>query len=164
MTIISLIVAMDEHRVIGYQNQLPWHLPADLQHFKQLTLGKPILMGRNTFESIGKPLPQRPNIVLTRDVQFQAEGVLIAHSLQEACALANDAAELMVIGGAHVFQQTLPLAHRMYLTKIHHRFVGDTYFPQWDAKAWQEIESTFRPADEKNAYDMTFITLVNTLK
>lgn len=151
---------MDENRVIGNKNQLPWHLPADLQHFKQLTLGKPIIMGRKTFDSIGKPLPQRPNIVVTRDLAFQAPGVLIAYSLPEALALAQEAEEAMIIGGAHIFEQALPIVHRMYLTIIHHKFEGDTYFPQWDPREWQVVENVFRPSDDKNAFAMTFTTLV----
>jgi dihydrofolate reductase len=156
---ISLIAAMDRKRVIGRGNQLPWHLPADLKHFKALTMGKPILMGRKTYASIGKPLPGRVNIILTHDENFQAEGCIVAHSLAEAHSTAGKIEELMVIGGSQLFEQALPLAKCMYLTFIDSDIPGDTFFPAWDSTEWQEISREHHPADEKNAYAMAFVTL-----
>ncbi|GGG13955.1 dihydrofolate reductase [Lysinibacillus alkalisoli] len=128
---ISLIVAHDNNRVIGHQNKMPWHLPGDLQYFKKQTLGKPVIMGRKTFESIGKPLPERRNIVITRDKFYDAEGVALASSLEEALKLAGNVDEIMVIGGEQIFTQALPLAERIYVTKINHEFEGDTHFPTY---------------------------------
>lgn len=154
---ISIIAALANNRVIGYQNQLPWHLPADLRHFKELTLGKPIIMGRKTFESIGKPLPGRKNIVVTRDQGYQADGCVVAHSLPEALAQAGAASEVMIIGGTELFAQALPLAHCLYLTFIRADFTGDVFFPLWDAAEWEETERQDFGADEKNKYSYSFI-------
>ncbi|MGN7477403.1 type 3 dihydrofolate reductase [Solibacillus silvestris] len=126
---ISLIVAHDENRVIGYENGMPWHLPGDLQYFKEMTMGKPIIMGRKTFESIGRPLPGRRNIVITRNEHYEAAEIEVVGSLQEALALAKDAEEIMIIGGAQIFEQAMALADRLYITHIHNSFNGDTYFP-----------------------------------
>lgn len=150
---LNAIVAMDENRVIGYQNRLPWHLPADLQHFKKITMGKPILMGRKTFESIGRPLPGRENIILTRNQDFNVAGCVVVHTLQDAFQNRSD---IFLIGGAELFQQLLPQTQRIYLTLIHHKFVGDTYFPDLIDTEWNEIESQTFPADEKNRYSYTF--------
>lgn len=159
MTIISLIAAMGEGRVIGIDNRLPWRLPADLKRFRQLTLGKPVLMGRKTFESIGKPLAGRHNIVVTQDRAFQAEGVAVAHSIDEAIAAAGDVPELMVIGGAALYSQLMPRADRLYLTEIHQRFEGDAFFPAYSPDEWREIERTGHAADEAHAYAYSFIVL-----
>lgn len=159
MTKISMIAAMDNHRVIGNQNKLPWHLPADLKHFKELTLGKSILMGRKTFASIGRPLPERKNIVITRDSLFKAAGCEIYHSIPEALVKTAAEPEIMIIGGADIFEQFLPLAQTLYLTIIKHDFVGDTYFPQLDLSEWQEIACHEHEPDEKNNYAYKFITL-----
>jgi dihydrofolate reductase len=129
---ISLIAAMGENRVIGVDNRMPWHLSADLKRFRQITLGKPILMGRRTHESIGKPLPGRENIVLTRDSAYQSPGCTLVHNRDQAVRAAGDAPELMVIGGAGLYQEFLPLADRLYLTLIQHTFEGDTFFPTID--------------------------------
>jgi dihydrofolate reductase len=161
---ISLIAAMDKKHVMGYQNKLPWHMPADLLHFKNLTLEKPIVMGRKTFESIGKPLPKRQNIILTRNPQFQAPGCTIVSSLDAALTAANPAKELMIIGGSELFSLALPLSTVMYLTLIHHEFTGDTYFPQWNIKEWIVTSSEYHRADEKNPYDYEFLTLERTAK
>ena len=150
---------MARNRVIGRGNALPWHLPADLKHFKAITLGKPILMGRRTFESIGKPLPGRTNIVLTRHPDWKQEGVLVVHSVAEALARIADRPELAGIGGAEVYQQLLPLATRIHLTRVEADVPGDTVFPPIEPSLWAEVGSTRQPADERNAYDMTFITL-----
>lgn len=129
---ISLIVAHDKNRVIGYENDMPWHLPGDLQYFKKMTMGKPVLMGRKTFESIGRPLPGRRNIVITRNAHYTAEGIETAPGLEAALALVRDVEEVMVIGGEQIFTQALPLADKLYITLIDYEFVGDTYFPEYE--------------------------------
>ena len=157
--LISLIAAMAEDRVIGIDNRLPWRLPADLQHFRRLTLGKPVLMGRKTFDSIGKPLAGRRNIVVTQDRGFRADGIEVVHSVDAALAAAADAPELMVIGGASFSAQLLPRADRLYLTEIHHRFAGDAYFPAFDARAWRETSRSDHAADAANPYPFSFVVL-----
>ena len=156
---MTLVVAMARNRVIGRNNGLPWHLPADLQHFKRITMGKPMLMGRKTFESIGKPLPGRTNLVLTRDPHWTSPGVVTVHSLEAALQESREAAELAGIGGAQVFELLLPLAERIHLTRIDAEFEGDTWFPVLPANTWQELDVQRRPADERNAYDMEFVSL-----
>ena len=155
MTFISLIAAVDESFGLGKDNQLLCHLPADLKHFKALTLGKPIIMGRKTFDSIGKPLPGRLNIVLSKQALL-IDGVTVVNTLQQALQLAHDAEEIMVIGGSNLFEQALPLAQRIYLTMIHHQFEADVFFPAIDMAAWELHEESSWLHDEKNQYDMTF--------
>lgn len=155
---IALIAAMGERRVIGVDNCLPWQLPADLKHFRQLTMGKPVLMGRKTFESIGKPLAGRINIVVTQDRSFKPEGAVVTHSIDQAIAAAGDAPELMVIGGASFYAQLLLRADRLYLTEIHHRFAGDAYFPAFSTDQWREIEREDHAADDANPYAYSFVT------
>ncbi|MCZ6559577.1 MAG: type 3 dihydrofolate reductase, partial [Gammaproteobacteria bacterium] len=133
---ISLILAMGRNRVIGRDNQLPWHLPADLAHFKATTMGKPILMGRKTWESIGKALPGRKNIVLTGQAGYTTDGATVVNSIDEAIAACESAEELMVIGGAGVYQAFLPRAQKIYLTQIDNDIEGDTFFPQLDEQEW----------------------------
>ncbi|KGR78899.1 type 3 dihydrofolate reductase [Ureibacillus manganicus] len=128
---ISLIVAHDINRVIGYQNQMPWHLPGELKYFKETTMGKPMIMGRKTFESIGRPLPGRKNIIVTRNNAYQQDGVEVATSLNEALEKACEAEEIMIIGGEEIFKLALPIADRLYITHIEHEFNGDTFFPQY---------------------------------
>ena len=152
-------MAAARNGVIGRDNGLPWRLPADLQHFKAVTLGKPVLMGRKTFDSIGKVLPGRANIVLTRDRHWQAPGVIVVHSIDEAFERVAGAAELAGIGGAEVFKQLLPLAARIYLTRVAADVAGDTLFPEIDVAEWKETERRRHPADGRNAYDMEFVTL-----
>lgn len=160
MQIISLIAAMDGNRVIGTDDgKLPWHLPADLKHFKSLTIGKPVIMGRKTFESIGYPLAERKNIIITRNKNYKAPGCAIVHSPDETLAQTEDAPEAMVIGGAEIFTEFLPLANRMYLTLIDGEFPGTAYFPQWDTGAWREVSREAHEADEKNLYGYTFVIL-----
>ena len=154
---ISLIVAMACHRVIGHQNQLPWHLPADLQHFKRITLHKVVIMGRKTFDSIGRLLPERRNIILTRQADFQFEGAEVFHSLEQALSALNDEAEVMIIGGQAIFEQALPLANYLYVTYIDEEFVGDTYFPVWDEHEWQRVSEKTHAVDEKNRYPYRFV-------
>jgi dihydrofolate reductase len=156
---LSFIVAIDEDNAIGYQNQLPWHMPADLQHFKKLTIGKVILMGRKTYVSIGKPLPQRENVIISHDPDFQASGCRVFDSLENALRVYQDQTEVMVIGGAGIFAQLLPQAERIYLTRIRHRFTADIFFPKLDLSQWQESDVECHQADEKNPYDYMFVTL-----
>ena len=159
---VVLIVAVAENGVIGRAGQLPWHLPDDLKRFKALTMGKPMLMGRRTFESIGRPLPGRTSLVLTRAANWIAPaGALAVHSLDDALAAARerDAAELAVIGGADVFRLALPLADRIELTRVHADLSGDVYFPPLDAREWRETEGVDHPADARHAYPMTFSVL-----
>ncbi|MET0787337.1 MAG: dihydrofolate reductase [Paenisporosarcina sp.] len=130
---ISLIVVHDLNRVIGHMNKMPWHIPNELAYFKEKTMGKAIIMGRNTFESIGRPLPGRLNIVVTRNESYKPEGVTVVHTLKEAIALASDFhEEVMVIGGEQIFKESLPLADKLYVTVIENEFVGDTFFPPYE--------------------------------
>lgn len=145
--------------MIGVDNRLPWRLPADMKHFRALTLGKAVLMGRKTFESIGKPLAGRTNIVVSRDRGFRPEGVRVAHSIEEALALARDQDEIMVIGGASFYAQLLPRAQRLYLTEIHHDFAGDAFFPAWQSEEWRETARDDHAPDDGNPYPYSFITL-----
>ncbi len=156
MTIISLIAAIDEHRGLGKENKLLCHLPADLRHFKDLTIGKPVIMGRKTYESIGKALPGRLNIVLSKKHAFNLEDATVVNSLSQAIALTTDSPEVMIIGGAQLFQQALPIAQRAYLTLIHAQFDADVFFPELNEKQWHCSKSVSRMSDEKNKYDMTF--------
>lgn len=154
--IITLIVAVADTGVIGRDNQLPWHLPADLQRFKRLTMGKPILMGRKTFESIGKPLPGRENIVVTRDPNYRREGVRVVHHAEGALRAAGDAPEIMVIGGAALFRAFLPRASRVHLTRVHGNIEGDVVWPELDEHEWRVAGREAHPADDRHAYAMTF--------
>ncbi len=156
---ISLVVAMARNRVIGSNNALPWHLSEDLKRFKATTLGKPILMGRRTFESIGKPLPGRRNIVLTRDPAWRAEGVDVVRSVEEALALTCGTPELAVIGGAEIYRLTIPFAARIYLTRVEADVAGDTLFPELDTAQWSETQAGRHPADDRNQYPTTFLIL-----
>jgi dihydrofolate reductase len=150
---------MARNGVIGRGNAVPWHLPADLKRFRTLTLGKPILMGRRTYESIGRPLPGRDNLVLTRARDWRAAGVTVVHSVDEALQRAASSAELAVIGGAEVYQLTLPLARRIYLTQVLADVDGDTFFPPFTPGEWRDIECGEHAADERHAYAMKFVTL-----
>jgi len=155
---VSLIAAMAENRVIGRDNQLPWRLSADLQHFKALTMGKPIIMGRKTYESIGRPLPGRTNIVITRDSAFQAEGCEVVYSIEQALAAARGFEEVMVIGGAELYRQMLDHADRLYLTLVRAEVEGDALFPEL-GQQWHEVERESRKADDKNQFDYDFVIL-----
>ena len=154
----AIIVAMGSNRVIGRDNGMPWHLPADLKHFRQTTLGKPVLMGRKTHESIGRPLPERMNIVITRDRDYDAPGCTVVHSVEEALQAAAGG-EVMVIGGAECYRQVLPRADTIYLTLIHHAFEGDTRFPELPDAEWREVARVDHPPDERNPYPYSFIKL-----
>ena len=158
---ISMVAAMANNRVIGKDNQMPWHLPADLKHFKQVTLGKPVVMGRKTFESIGRLLPGRRNIIISRSTPADAKGAEWVTSLEQAFALLQQQPEIMVIGGAEIYRQCLPLAKRLYLTKIDLDTNGDAYFPDYMAAGinWRQIETSEHQADNMNPHHCRFITL-----
>lgn len=156
--ILSLIVAMTKNQVIGKNNAMPWHLPNDLAWFKKNTLGKPIIMGRKTFESIGRPLPQRKNIVLSRSA-FEHTGIEIAENLQQAITLAQPAPEVMLIGGGELFKQTLEQADKLYLTEIQTELDGDTYFPAIDFTQWDIEYSHTANSDQQNIYSCKFLIL-----
>jgi dihydrofolate reductase len=160
--LLTLVVAVAENGVIGRDGELPWHLPADLQHFKRSTLGKPILMGRKTHESIGRALPGRLNLVLTRQADYSAPGCEIVHSLDEAeaRAAADGAGELMVIGGAGLYREALARAQRILLTRVHADFEGDTRLPEFDLAEWSERSRCRREADAANPVSMSFVELV----
>ena len=153
---ITLIVAVADNGVIGRDNTLPWHLPEDLKRFKRLTMGKPMIMGRKTFESIGKPLPGRLNIVVTRDTNYRREGVVVVHGVAAALETAADAPEVMVIGGADLFHLFLPRAGRIHLTRVHGNIDGNVIWPALDLRQWEVIERERHEADERHAYAMTF--------
>lgn len=158
--LISIIAAMTDNRVIGINNSLPWKLPSDMKWFRRQTLGKPILMGRKTFESFGaRPLPERRNIVVTRDQAYQAEGARVVHSIDEALQAAGDVDEIMIIGGASFYTQMLPQAQRMYLTRVHTDVAGDAWFPDFDESQWRQVKRIDCEADERNAYAHSFIIL-----
>ena len=162
---LCLIVAITENGVIGKDNDMPWKVSSDLQYFKKITMGKPIIMGRKTFKSIGRPLPGRVNIVVTRDTTFAEEGVITANSLDMALEVGKSLAEakglkeVMVIGGAQIYGLCLPEADRLYLTRIHAKIEGDTYFPALDEKEWLEYSSEHNAAGEKDSHDFSFIVL-----
>lgn len=151
---------MARNRVIGVENRLPWHLPADLQHFKGLTLGKPILMGRNTWESLPGVLPGRRHIVVTRNPDYQAPGGEVVHSVEAALQAAEGEPEIMIVGGSHFYSAMLPRADRLYLTLVEADVSGDAYFPEIDWQQWREEAREYHQADEKNAYNYTFVNLV----
>lgn len=158
--IISLIWAMADNRVIGIENRLPWKLPADMQWFRKQTMGKPIIMGRKTFESFGaKALPGRANIIITHDKAYQTEGAVVVHSVDEALQEAEqkNAEEVMIIGGASFYEQMLPKADRLYVTLVHGSFEGDAFFPEVDFSKWKEVERVESEPDERNKYACSFL-------
>lgn len=160
---------MAENRVIGRNNNLPWYLPEDLKYFKKTTMGKPIIMGRKTYESIGKPLPGRTNIVVTRNANFTADGVRVVHSLDDAIALATQisiidgSSEAIVIGGGQIYQAALPLVETLYVTQVHAKVEGDAFFPEVNWQNWQEFFREDWLKDEKNPYDYSFVILKKTV-
>ena len=155
---VSIIVAMGRNRAIGKDNQLMWHLPADLKHFKQVTMSKPVIMGRKTFESIGKLLPGRTNVVVTRQAGYTAPGCLVAGSLEEALGLVEREPEVFIAGGGEIYRQAIPVTDRMYITIIEQDFDADTFFPEFNAGEWVIAEERRHEADEKNNYSMIFRT------
>ena len=157
--IISLIVAMERNGVIGKDGNLPWRLSSDLQHFRKITMGKPIVMGRKTHESISRPLPGRENVIITRDKDYVAKDCTVLNSLECVYARFHDLDEIMIMGGADLYQQTIDKAQRIYLTEVHADLEGDTWFPQFDREQWEEVERYDFRADEKNEYDYSFVIL-----
>lgn len=155
----SLVVARARNGVIGRDNQLPWKLPRDLAYFKRVTMGKPVVMGRKTWESIGRPLPGRLNIVVTRDPGYRAPGAVVVNSLEGAWKAAGDAPEVAVIGGQRLFEETLPIADRIHLTEVDAEVEGDVYFPGFERAAWSEREVERHPADEKHQYPYRIVVL-----
>ncbi|MGC9456969.1 MAG: type 3 dihydrofolate reductase [Halothiobacillaceae bacterium] len=156
---ISLISALTEDNVIGDGNRLPWHLPADLKRFKALTMGKPIVMGRRTYESIGRLLPGRRTIIISRNSDFRVEGAEVVHGLDEALDAADGAPEVMICGGADIYFQFLPRADRMYLTLVHASIAGDAHFPAFSRQEWETVEETHHAADADNPHAYSFLTL-----
>jgi dihydrofolate reductase len=156
---IAIIVAVAENGVIGSDNRLPWHLPDDLKRFKALSLGKPVVMGRHTFDSIGKPLPGRTNIVVSRQHGLTIPGTVVAASLDAALAAAGDAPEIAIIGGAEIFREALPRTDTIHLTRVHARIAGNIVFPELDPRQWRETVVEHHAADERHAYAFTFLTL-----
>lgn len=150
-----MIAAIDENNGLGYNNALLCHLPADLKQFKKITLGKPIIMGRKTFRSIGRPLPERENIVVSQQIKAEA-GIVVKQSLTAALAYAKEAEDVFIIGGASLFAEALPFTEHLYLTRIHHCFIADVFFPTIDFSKWHCLEQSFKEQDEKNPYNMTF--------
>ncbi|MGR2700145.1 type 3 dihydrofolate reductase [Vibrio campbellii] len=156
--IISMIAAMADNRIIGKDNQMPWHLPADFAWFKRCTMGKPVVMGRKTYESIGRPLPGRLNIVISRDASLSIEGVTTVTSIEQALEVAGEVEEVMIIGGGAIYAACLPMANKLYVTHIEAKIEGDTQFPDW-GNEFKETYSEAYQADEKNAYNMRFTVL-----
>jgi len=156
---ISIIVAAAENNVIGKNNDLIWHLPRDLKHFKETTTGHYIIQGRKTYESYGKPLPNRTNVIITRDKNYKAEGCIVVHSLEDAIKEAQVDSEPFIIGGGKIYEQALPMVDRIYLTRIHEKFEGDTFFPELDMNDWDVVDESYFAADEKNKYPFTIFTL-----
>ncbi|WP_421868671.1 dihydrofolate reductase [Motiliproteus sp.] len=165
---LALIVAQSDNRVIGRNNALPWHLPEDLKYFKSVTMGKVIIMGRKTYESIGRPLPGRTNLVVSRDPEYRADGISVVNSLEQAIEQAeavseiNGADEALIIGGANLYEQALPQVQRLYLTQVHHQVHGDAFFPELTMDQWQELSRQDFAAVEPNPYDYSFIVLERT--
>lgn len=153
---ITLIVAAAENNAIGKNNQMLWHLPDDFKYFKQHTLNHSVVMGRKTYDSIGKPLPQRRNIVLTRDLNWSAEDIDVANSLDEVLTYCRDEREIFVIGGAKIYQQALPLAQKVLLTRVHTTLDGDAYFPELPPTEWKKVNEAPHAQDERHAYNFTF--------
>jgi dihydrofolate reductase len=161
---VSLIAAVSENNVIGHKGRLPWHLPDDLQRFRKLTGGKTVIMGRKTYESLGQPLPNRRNIIVTRQEGYRAEGCEVVHSLEEALRKASAPSpqtpgmeEVFVIGGAELYRQALALAHRLYLTRVHAQVEGEVFFPEVDWLQWREVAREGHPADRRHPYPFTFL-------
>ena len=156
---LSIVVAMDDNRLIGKDNMLPWHLPADLAYFKKITTGKSILMGRKTYDSIGKPLNNRRNIVITRNPEILIPGCEVVPNIDEALLITSEETEVMVIGGASLCQQLLPKVSRLYITKIEGEFDGDVYFPDYDKADWHEVSRESYKSDSINKYEYHFVVL-----
>ncbi len=157
---LEIVVAVDEAGGIGKNNQLLWHLPADLKHFKSITTGHPVIMGRKTFESIGRPLPNRRNVVISRQQDLQIEGVEVVNSLKAAYALLAHEDLVFIIGGAQIYRESIQDAEKIHLTTVHHRFEADAFFPEMEPEVWQVVDRETHQADEKNAFSYSFITFI----
>lgn len=157
--LLSIIVALSDNHVIGTGNQLPWRLSADLKRVKALTMGHHLIMGRKTYESIGRPLPGRTNVIITRNGSYAPEGCVVVGSLKQALSVAAEDTEAFVFGGGEIFREALPLVKKIYLTKVHCNIGGDTFFPELIDSEWREVERQDFKADEKNEYDYSFVTL-----
>lgn len=158
---ISMIAAMDKNRVIGADNDMPWHLPDDLKFFKANTVNKPVIMGRKTFESIGsKPLPNRRNLVITRNDAYEANGAEVFHSAEEALKSCKSEVEIIIMGGGQLYAQMMPFANKLYVTLVDAEVEGDTIFPEWLTDEWQEISKEWHDKDERHAYAFEFVTLI----
>jgi dihydrofolate reductase len=155
--IISLVAAAGNNNVIGSNNKLPWKMPADMKFFMNLTLGHPVIMGRKTYESFGKPLRERRNIIISRDKNLSVSGCEVVHSLDDALKLVKEDREVFIIGGAEIYKQSMAIANKIYLTRIYHDFEGDSYFPYIDDTEWKEIKYTEQKTDEKNPYPFAFL-------
>jgi dihydrofolate reductase len=155
---LSIIVALSENNVVGANNQLPWHLSADLKRLKALTMGHHLIMGRKTYESIGRPLPGRKNVIITRNKNYKAEGCIVVTSLKEGLEVAKKDSEAFIFGGGEVFKEALPRVTKIYMTRIHQSFNGDTYFPHLDRREWHEVSREDHQPDEVNKYSYSFIT------
>ncbi|PSL30741.1 dihydrofolate reductase [Chitinophaga ginsengisoli] len=155
---LSIIVAASENNVIGVNNHLPWHLPVDMKYFKDMTMGKPIVMGRKSFEELGRVLPGRPNIMITRQSDYKAEGLYIVPSLEAGIEKAKTfgTEEIFITGGGEIFKMALPIIDRLYLTRVHAEVSGDTYFPEFDPRGWKLVKNERHEKDEKHAYALTF--------
>jgi dihydrofolate reductase len=157
---IAMIAAMTKNRTIGFENDMPWHLPDDLKFFKSVTTGKPVIMGRRTFESIGnRPLPNRQNLVISRQADYKPEGVEVFNSVDAALSNLSNVEEVVIMGGGQLYNMMLPEADKLYLTLINATINGDTYFPDWTKLAWNELERLHHPKDERHAYEFDFVTL-----
>ncbi|MBW5291237.1 MAG: Dihydrofolate reductase [Candidatus Ruthia sp. Asou_11_S2] len=156
---LSIIVAMDDNQLIGKNNALPWHLPADLAYFKKTTTGKAVLMGRKTYDSIGRPLPNRRNIIVNRNTKFKADGCEVVGSINAALSLANGDNELMIMGGASFYEQMVNKVDRLYITEVKGKFEGDAYFPEFDRTQFSELSRDSHQADEKNLHAYDFVIL-----
>jgi len=160
MSTITIIAAIANNNALGKDNDLIWYLPADLKRFKKVTSGHHILMGRNTFESIGKPLPNRTTVIITRNKAYKAEGCIVVDSIEKAIEVAKEDVKIFIIGGAEIYKQTIAsnLVDQLDITKVHHEFDADVYFPEIDSTIWKEVSREDFEADEKNTYDYSFIS------
>ena len=158
---VTIVVAMAKNNAIGKDNQLLWHLPSDLKHFKELTSGHPIIMGRKTFESFPKPLPNRTHVIITRQKNYTAENCIVVDSLKKAIAICPKDEDVYIIGGGEIYNQSIDFADKLEITKVFHSFEADTFFPEIDTAKWELVSEEFHPKDEKHAYDFCFQTYVS---
>ncbi len=161
---ITIIAAVAANNALGKNNQLIWHIPADLKRFKKVTSNHHVIMGRKTYESLGKPLPNRTNIIITRNKEYTVEGCVIVNSLQEAIEVAKEDSNPFILGGAQIYKQALNFANKLDLTLVHHNFEADAFFPEIDLKVWKEISREDFKADEKNSYNYSFVTFIKKQK